>query len=55
MALTAHLEELNNKHAKIDETIHKEMKHPAPDTIRITALKKRKLHLKEKIALYNAR
>ncbi len=54
MALAAHLEELSNKHAKIDETIHKEMKYPAPDTVRITALKKQKLQIKQKIALYNA-
>ena len=49
MALAAHLKELNNKHAKLDDIIENELKHPAPDTIRITELKKQKLHLKQKI------
>ncbi len=49
MALSAHLEELNNKHTKLDEKIHNEMKHPAPDVVRITKLKKQKLHIKEKL------
>ncbi len=50
MALSAHLEQLNNKHAKLDEEIEKLMKHPAPDTILLTELKKQKLQLKEKIS-----
>ena len=52
MALSAHLEELSSKHARLDEKILSEMKHPAPDVVRITKLKKQKLHLKEKINHY---
>jgi len=54
MTLSAHLNQLNNKHAKLDEKIHAELKHPAPDTIRVTRLKKQKLHLKQKIAHYRS-
>ena len=50
MALSAHLNELNIRHAKLDEKIELELKHPAPDTIRLTTLKKQKLQLKEKIS-----
>ncbi|PHR91348.1 MAG: DUF465 domain-containing protein [Robiginitomaculum sp.] len=54
MALSAHLEELNHKHTQLDDKIHDEMKHPAPDVVRITKLKKQKLHLKEKIAHFRS-
>lgn len=50
MAVSAHLEELNLKHVQLDEKIHAEMRTPAPDVVRITELKKRKLQLKEKMA-----
>ena len=50
MAMSAHLRELNNKHAKLDQKIDKMLKHPAPDTIALTRLKKQKLQLKEKIS-----
>ena len=50
MALSAHLKELNNKHAELDSKIETELKHPAPDTILLTELKKQKLHLKQRIS-----
>ncbi len=50
MALSAHLEQLNNKHAQLDIQIENELKHPAPDTILVTELKKQKLQLKQRIA-----
>ncbi|NNE57688.1 MAG: DUF465 domain-containing protein [Hellea sp.] len=50
MAVTAYLTELKNKHAKIDQKIKQEQKSPSPDTILLTALKKQKLQLKEKIS-----
>ncbi len=49
MALSAHLKELNNKHAELDQKIENLMKHPAPDAMALTELKKQKLHIKEKI------
>lgn len=54
MALSAYLNELNQKHARLDEKIQNEMKHPAPDTLRIVDLKKRKLQIKEKLRRYTA-
>ena len=53
MALSAHLEQLNNKHATLDERIIEELKHPAPDEIRLTELKKQKLQIKQKLSQYN--
>ena len=49
MALSAHLEELNHKHSTLEAKIQSELKHPAPDTIRLSDLKKRKLYIKEQI------
>jgi hypothetical protein len=54
MALSAHLNELNNKHIKLDEKIRSELKHPMPDTLRLAALKKQKLQIKEKIIHYRS-
>ena len=54
MAISAHLEELNNKHTQLDGRIQAELQHPAPDNVRITALKKKKLQLKEKIIHYRS-
>jgi len=49
MPAVAHLRELENKHANLDRLIKSEMKSPHPDTLRITNLKKQKLHLKDRI------
>lgn len=54
MALSAHLNELNNKHIKLDEKIRSELKHPMPDTLRLAELKKQKLQIKEKIIHYRS-
>ncbi|MCF6220459.1 MAG: DUF465 domain-containing protein [Robiginitomaculum sp.] len=50
MALAAHLKELNNKHARLDDKIENELKHPAPDAMLLTELKKQKYHLKQMIS-----
>jgi len=49
MALSAHLEQLNSKHADLETQIQTEMRHPMPDHLRLSELKKQKLHLKEQI------
>lgn len=54
MAAAAHLKELENKHAHLDEKIKQEMKHPSSDTLRLSKLKKQKLQLKQKIEAYQA-
>ena len=49
MAVAAHLQELKTKHQSLDEKIRTELKTPAPDMLRLSSLKKRKLHIKEQI------
>lgn len=49
MALSAHLEKLNSKHASLEQEIQKEMRSPLPDQLRISRLKKEKLHLKDEM------
>ena len=50
MALAAHLKELNSKHARLDDKIETELKHPAPDSTRLTELKKKKYQIKQKLS-----
>lgn len=52
MAVAAHLKELENKHAHLDDEIKQEQKYPNPDAMRLASLKKQKLHLKEQIQSY---
>lgn len=49
MGLESHLQELTDKHHKLDELIHDEMLRPHPDDLMISELKKKKLRLKEEI------
>ncbi len=49
MALSSHLEQLNVKHAKLEDQIHKEMQSPMPDTVLLSKLKKQKLHIKDEL------
>lgn len=49
-----HYQALKTKHAAIDAAIHQEENRPAPDDIRISALKKQKLRLKEELELAEA-
>lgn len=47
MTLNAHLETLEEKHARLEHEIAEETHRPLPDFTRITQLKKQKLHIKE--------
>jgi hypothetical protein len=49
MGLESHIQELTDKHHKLDELIHEEQLRPLPDDLMISELKKRKLRLKEEI------
>lgn len=49
MGLASHIQELSDKHHKLDEQIHEELHRPLPDDLIISELKKRKLRLKEEI------
>ncbi|HEY6578058.1 MAG TPA: DUF465 domain-containing protein [Rhizomicrobium sp.] len=43
------MQELSEKHRKLQELIESEMAHPDWDEVRVTALKKEKLRLKDEI------
>jgi hypothetical protein len=49
MALQGHIEELSEKHKKLEELIENEMTHPDWNEYRVAALKKQKLRLKDEI------
>ncbi|WP_371396916.1 YdcH family protein [Fretibacter rubidus] len=49
MSAAAHVRELENKHAKLDDKIRTESKHPAADPAQIATLKKQKLMIKDQI------
>lgn len=49
MALESHIQELADKHHKLDTQIQEEQHRPHPDDIVLAALKKKKLRLKEEI------
>ena len=49
MAVSARLEQLSSKHTTLDMKIRQEMRSPVPDTLRISRLKKQKLHIKDTI------
>ncbi len=49
MGLESHIQELSDKHHKLDELIQDELHRPHPDDLLLSDLKKRKLRLKEEI------
>jgi hypothetical protein len=50
MSTESHLAELEQRHAALEAQINEAMTHPSADTVEISELKKRKLHLKDEIA-----
>ena len=49
MALQGHIFELSEKHKKLEELIEDEMAHPDWSEMRVAALKKQKLRIKDEI------
>ncbi len=49
MSLSAHIDELCDKHQAIHRQIEVEMHRPQSDSLRVSELKRRKLRLKERI------
>jgi hypothetical protein len=49
MALQGHLNELSEKHKKLQELIETEMAHADWDEVRVAALKKEKLRIKDEL------
>jgi hypothetical protein len=50
MSMTAHIAELERKHQALDKRISDEAALPAKDQVKIAALKRQKLVLKDEIA-----
>ncbi|MEJ0027356.1 MAG: DUF465 domain-containing protein [Rhizomicrobium sp.] len=49
MALQGHIQELSEKHKRLEERIHDEMAHPDWDQVAVAALKKEKLRIKDEL------
>jgi hypothetical protein len=49
MALESHIREIADKHQRLQEQIEAEMTHSAWDDLRVAALKKEKLRLKDEL------
>ncbi len=49
MALESHIREVTDKHRKVQEAIESEMSHSGWDDMRVAALKKEKLRLKDEL------
>jgi hypothetical protein len=49
MALQGHIQELSEKHKRLEERIHDEMGHPDWDEAQVAALKKEKLRIKDEL------
>ncbi|NIZ08320.1 YdcH family protein [Pseudooceanicola sp. HF7] len=49
MSLSSHLEELKKKHASLSAAVDRAQRSPGMSDLEITAMKKRKLMLKEEI------
>jgi hypothetical protein len=49
MALEGHIEHLSNQHRKIQDIIESEMANPDWDEMRVAALKKQKLRIKDEL------
>lgn len=54
MSLTSHLQELEKKHAHLSQQVEDAQRTPSSDALTLTALKKKKLQLKEEIARLSA-
>ena len=49
MALQGHMQELSEKHKRLKELIEAELTHPDWDEVRVSALKKEKLRIKDEL------
>jgi hypothetical protein len=49
MALQGHIEELSEKHKRLEQRIHDEMAHPDWNESQVAALKKEKLRIKDEL------
>ncbi|GMG82085.1 hypothetical protein LNKW23_12980 [Paralimibaculum aggregatum] len=54
MSLTSHISQLRDKHADLDRQIEEANKRPGTDELELTAMKRRKLQIKEEITRLSA-
>lgn len=54
MTVIAHIDALHGKHANLETSIREEQSRPMPDFANISALKKRKLQVKQELASLEA-
>tara|TARA_R100000935_G_scaffold1084_9_gene3512 strand:+ start:2690 stop:2857 length:168 start_codon:yes stop_codon:yes gene_type:complete len=54
MSLKGRINELANKHRKLDEIIHEEQKRPSADALRLKRLKRKKLQIKQQLHVLEA-
>ena len=54
MSMTGRIEELSNRHRRIDTQIETEQKRPAADALRLSELKRKKLRIKEELQFLQA-
>ena len=52
MNITGHMENLERKHAVLENLIDLEVGRPLPDFVKITQMKKQKLRIKEQLRQY---
>ena len=49
MTVQSHLDSLNNQHDHLEQEITQESHRPQPDSLKLTALKREKLRIKEEM------
>ncbi|BCW88402.1 hypothetical protein sos41_15410 [Alphaproteobacteria bacterium SO-S41] len=49
MGLESHIHQLSEKHRRLEETIADELAHPGHDELKIVAMKRQKLRIKEEL------
>lgn len=49
MGLESHIQQLTDKHRRLEETIADEIAHPGHDELKVTAMKRQKLRIKEEL------
>ncbi len=50
MAISSHIQNLEERHAALEGQIQNEFLRPLPDFVKVTQLKKQKLRIKEQLA-----
>jgi len=49
MGLESHIQQLSDKHRRLEETIAEELAHPGFDELKVAAMKRQKLRIKEEL------